>query len=316
MAKRKSKKKTFQLRQEVISLAIIATALVALFQFGFVGRSVATVTFLLVGQLHWVLWIGLIVWSVYQVMGKATIRWTQKQVIVAILLTVVSFTLAHFVFVGNMMTLYDVGPWRASWQALVTDSGVVERTNLYGSGLVGATLYSILSFLFDRVGTFIVSLILLLIAIVLGLDREVVRPTVEAVKSSYAKLKMTYAERKKAIPSKKKPSQKIIRTVDVEEVEEEPLAIESPRDVSINHFTQGREPAPVAQVEQDLVDVQEEDVEEFVLEQSDDEEESPYQLPVIHLLDDIETADQSSEIERIKNNAQKLEETFKSFNVA
>ncbi|MFD0943378.1 DNA translocase FtsK [Savagea faecisuis] len=315
MAKRKSKKKTFQLRQEVISLAIIATALIALFQFGFVGRSVATVTFLLVGQLHWVLWIGLIVWSVYQVMGKATINWTQKQIIVAILLTVVSFTLAHFVFVGKMMELYDVGPWRASWQALVTDSGVVERTNLYGSGLVGATLYSILSFLFDRIGTFIVSLILLLIAIVLGLDREVVRPTVEAVKSSYAKLKMTYLERKKAVPSKKEKAQPIISTIGDEEVEES-LAIEPPRDVSINHFTQGREPATVAPVEQDLVEEQEEDVEEFVLEPSDDEEESPYQLPVIHLLDDIETADQSSEIERIKNNAQKLEETFKSFNVA
>lgn len=315
MAKRKSKKKTFQLRQEVISLAIIATALVVLFQFGFVGRSIATLTFLLVGQLHWVLWIGLIAWSVYQVTGKGKIQWTRKQIVVVVLLAIVSFTLAHFVFVGKMMELYNVGPWQASWQALVTDSGVSNRTNLYGSGLVGATLYSILSFLFDRVGTFVVSLIFLLIAIVLGLDREVVRPTVEAVKSSYAKLKTTYLERKQSITAKKEQPRHKINTVEVEKVEEQPVVIEPARDVSINHFTQGREPAPIEQKEQELVE--EEEVEQFLLEPSDDEEEeSPYQLPVIHLLDDIETIDQSSEIERIKNNAQKLEETFKSFNVA
>jgi len=328
------KKKGYSI--ELIGIIIIFISVLAIGEFGFVGRFFANVIRFFVGetfQLFSVL--GILLGIHYLFYGKNP-KPRLNRIIGGVLLYSVFLVWLHLRLFEPIMEA-DVNIISATWRRIVELFSSGANNQSMGGGIVGALLYALSYFLFSNIGTYFFIVLLAFIGIMsignfsyknlFGELKNILSVAFNWVKKIVLKIKDVIQnniqlnsknENKKeqqANPEtapKTQPKENTENSDQKEEApqkEREPVPIEGMKQTSlpIGDINVPEEEEEEAEEEGDEEDVQI----NFV---SDDENED-YKLPPLSLLDTHTAPDQSDEYSIIEHNIQKLEDTFESFGV-
>lgn len=344
MAKRKKRKKRqkqtlkLTIQYELAALVIMALSFISILQLGAVGATMVSFFRFFFGEWYMLCLIGLIVYGGY-------LMWKREKpymfhtklngiylIISAILLlshvTLFKLLASQGAFT-NPSVIYNT--WELFWMEVNK-----QGTNIdLGGGMIGAVLFALFHYLFDTVGTQIISFIVIIIGFILltgktlsGAFKKVLsgiwnfiqdqwtgfvqdlKDWKESMQKNKEKRKADKQARKENIQREENGNPQIIVNTPQEEEEtyiQEPIintfAEKAYKDEAIHE-------EPVTEI------VEPEDEGEVVVPITFTEvENKDYELPPLKLLKLPRKADQSGEYEQIHANAAKLERTFHSFGV-
>lgn len=344
MAKRKKRKKRqkqalkLTIQYELAALVIMALSLISILQLGAVGATMVSFFRFFFGEWYMLCLIGLIVYGGY-------LMWKREKpymfhtklngiyLIVAAILLLSHVTLFKLLASQGAFTNPSViyNTWELFWMEVNK-----EATNIdLGGGMIGAVLFALFHYLFDTVGTQMISFIVIVIGFILltgktlsGAFKKVLSGIWNFLQDQWAAFVQDLKDWKESIQKnkEKRKADKQARTennqreenttpqiiVNTPQEEEEPY-IQEP---IINTFAERAyqdetiHEEPVAEMEEPL------DEGEVVVPITFTEvENKDYELPPLKLLKLPRKADQSGEYEQIHANAAKLERTFHSFGV-
>lgn len=344
MAKRKKRKKRqkqtlkLTIQYELAALVIMTLSFISILQLGAVGATMVSFFRFFFGEWYMLCLIGLIVYGGY-------LMWKREKpymfhtklngiylIISAILLlshvTLFKLLASQGAFT-NPSVIYNT--WELFWMEVNK-----QGTNIdLGGGMIGAVLFALFHYLFDTVGTQIISFIVIVIGFILltgktlsGAFKKVLSGIwnfihdqwsafVQDLKDWKESMQKNKEKRKEDKQARKESNQRAENSnpqiiVNTPQEEEEPY-IQEP---IINTFAerayqdQTIHEEPVTETEEPL------DEGEVVVPITFTEvENKDYELPPLKLLKLPRKADQSGEYEQIHANAAKLERTFHSFGV-
>ncbi|HEO8418953.1 FtsK/SpoIIIE family DNA translocase [Niallia sp. FSL W8-0635] len=344
MAKRKKRKKRqkqalkLTIQYELAALVIMALSLISILQLGAVGATMVSFFRFFFGEWYMLCLIGLIVYGGY-------LMWKREKpymfhtklngiyLIVAAILLLSHVTLFKLLASQGAFTNPSViyNTWELFWMEVNK-----EATNIdLGGGMIGAVLFALFHYLFDTVGTQMISFIVIVIGFILltgktlsGAFKKVLSGIWNFLQDQWAAFVQDLKDWKESIQKnkeKRKADKQARREnnqreenttpqiiVNTPQEEEEPY-IQEP---IINTFAERAyqdetiHEEPVAEMEEPL------DEGEVVVPITFTEvENKDYELPPLKLLKLPRKADQSGEYEQIHANAAKLERTFHSFGV-
>ncbi len=344
MAKRKKRKKRqkqalkLTIQYELAALVIMALSLISILQLGAVGATMVSFFRFFFGEWYMLCLIGLIVYGGY-------LMWKREKpymfhtklngiyLIVAAILLLSHVTLFKLLASQGAFTNPSViyNTWELFWMEVNK-----EATNIdLGGGMIGAVLFALFHYLFDTVGTQMISFIVIVIGFILltgktlsGAFKKVLSGIWNFLQDQWAAFVQDLKDWKESIQKnkeKRKADKQARREnnqreenttpqiiVNTPQEEEEPY-IQEP---IINTFAERAyqdetiHEEPVTEMEEPL------DEGEVVVPITFTEvENKDYELPPLKLLKLPRKADQSGEYEQIHANAAKLERTFHSFGV-
>lgn len=353
MAKRrrkKTKKRTF--KREAIALGLLVLTLFGIFRLGFVGRLLAQLMRLLVGELYLPVFVGLalaMAWLIVSGKGlQVRNRLAQACLWLLPLLALILHSWYFSAFAAQGQSLINV-TWALGTEALSQDS----FSQSLGGGMLGALLYTVSYFTLGQIGTYVLIFItiLILLCYVMNITWQEFLEGIQMLWSVFTDWfsrfladskeslqKQSERRQTKAQTEAKqrsdKPAKNRIRPKkdradqEAQSASREPVEIvglSSPKDQEstarskpVKQEAGAQSPAPPQNIplKFDFEEEEEDDHEDLNHMQMEAEEENPnYRLPQPELLNDREETDQSGEYSVIQHNIEKLEETFESFNV-
>lgn len=160
----RKKKQTNQLSPYVgliIVLTTLVLSLIGLLDFGIIGRFLNSTFRILFGSLPEIFFLLIIAGCIIWILYHKKIKISYKQIIAMVLLFIV-LEMSLVLFSGNELKAGAVFE-----QYFNNIDNIYGRTIDGEGGLFGALFYSLFSLLFDRTGTILVSILLVIIAIIL-----------------------------------------------------------------------------------------------------------------------------------------------------
>jgi S-DNA-T family DNA segregation ATPase FtsK/SpoIIIE len=325
---------------EVIGLAMIGLAIILIFEFGIVGRSLSSLSRFILGNWHSAIPLLLIIQAL-MFMIKRTMGGWKNRVVSGCLFILASFVLFSHIYLFKELyesrVLMSNSALKETWKILLTNDGITSRSGALGGGMAGAVLFAMFHSLLDSAGAMVAGVLLFLIGFILLTGKALVPYVVEHFPQYWKRMKglfmttepkkSTTAVRTRASRSKNKKKQVPVETEE-NQVPLEPSAEEVVSKPIISAFSE--------RIEKPVLDEQTAIVKEQDREQADadtaeqpevldeataytgvtgEEENESYVLPPASLLKQTPLNDQSGEFDSIQANAQKLERTFLSFGV-
>ncbi|MEK5054762.1 DNA translocase FtsK [Niallia sp. FSL K6-0212] len=339
--KRKTRKKQhlkLTIQYELAALLLMALSFISILQLGAVGKTMVSFFRFFFGEWYMLCLIGLIVYSGY-LMWKREKPYMFHTKLNGIYLIVSAILLLSHVTLFKLLASQGAfqnpsvifNTWELFWMEVNKEATNVDL----GGGMIGAVLFALFHYLFDTVGTQIISFIVIVIGFILltgktlsGAFKKVIssiwnffqdqweafkqdmKDWKESIQKNKEKRKAEKQARRENQQSKENTNASII--VNTPPQEEEPY-IQEP---IINTFAERAYQEEVIQ-EDLLADSPEEqtDIGDVVPITFTEVENKDYELPPLKLLTLPRKADQSGEYKQIHANAAKLERTFHSFGV-
>ncbi|MEQ2464080.1 FtsK/SpoIIIE family DNA translocase [Niallia hominis] len=343
MAKRKRRKKRqkqalkLTIQYELAALVIMALSFISILQLGAVGATMVSFFRFFFGEWYMLCLIGLIVYGGY-------LMWKREKpymfhtklngiyLIVAAILLLSHVTLFKLLASQGAFTNPSViyNTWELFWMEVDK-----QATNIdLGGGMIGAVLFALFHYLFDTVGTQIISFIVIVIGFILltgktlsGAFKKVLSGIWNFIQDQWSAFVQDLKDWKESMQKNKEKRQADKQAKKESNQQEEntspQIIVNTPQEEEpyiqepiINTFAERAyqdeiiQEEPVSETEESL------DEEDVVVPITFTEvENKDYELPPLKLLKLPRKADQSGEYEQIHANAAKLERTFHSFGV-
>ncbi len=299
MAKRKrSTKKNdsidHTLSRIIISLSMITLSIIGLYDLGFVGNVLTSITRFLFGNQYTVVFGIVIVLGGYLLFFKKIPELKSKSIFAFVLLFIAFLLYSAIPTEGNSVGMEVITSFFSN------TAGILDGSIEPDGGLIGSILYGLSTMLFAKTGTLFVIFALLLVSIVMILDLSFTKKMITAIKGWLSKNKT------------KKPTVK--KVIDIEEFEKSvEIKKEEKRKSAFFEDTDTikkpveKKPVVIEEVSKTTsaatVDV-------------DSVQEGDYKLPSITLLDNVRVEDKSSLNESAaKIKGQKLIEILNQFGI-
>ncbi|MFP3723095.1 DNA translocase FtsK [Niallia circulans] len=339
--KRKTRKKQhlkLTIQYELAALLLMALSFISILKLGAVGKTMVSFFRFFFGEWYMLSLIGLIVYSGY-LMWKREKPYMFHTKLNGIYLIVSAILLLSHVTLFKLLASQGAfqnpsvifNTWELFWMEVNKEATNVDL----GGGMIGAVLFALFHYLFDTVGTQIISFIVIVIGFILltgktlsGAFKKVISSIWNFFQDQWEAFKQDMKDWKESIQKnkEKRKAEKQARRenqqsnentnasiiVNTPPQEEEPY-IQEP---IINTFAERAYQEEVIQ-EDLMADSPEEqtDLGDVVPITFTEVENKDYELPPLKLLKLPRKADQSGEYEQIHANAAKLERTFHSFGV-
>lgn len=337
-AKRRSRKPARDERaiRSLSGLAIILLTLTGLFKLGILGAGVQDIFKVLVGQSYPLLMAIVILYSlgltIYAQWPRFRKRWVWGMLIFYLGLLL----MLHARMFDQLGRHSDF--WNQTWSSVTAAVLNDDSSMPIGGGMLGAALYSGSGYLLGSTGTKAAAVLLMIIGVVVFFDlpvqklRLAIAQMLKQLKERFHQLnadrQARQAERRQrqpkepmAVPSDEKdlptPHAERKREQQSRELPEFEIG-ESAADKTAASDQQSREPRitvasenerPASLNAKDQTDV------ELSLNRVEAKEDQDYQFPPLDLLTKVKPTDQSADLDSIKSNTQKLQDTLKSFGV-
>lgn len=337
-AKRRSRKPARDERaiRSLSGLAIILLTLTGLFKLGVLGAGVQDIFKVLVGQSYPLLMAIVILYSlgltIYAQWPRFRKRWVWGMLIFYLgLLLMLHARMFHQL--GRHIDF-----WNQTWSSVTAAVLNDDSSMPIGGGMLGAALYSGSGYLLGSTGTKAAAVLLMIIGVVVFFNlpvqklRLAIAQMLKRLKERFHQLnadrQARQAERRQrqpeepmAVPSDEKdlptPHAERKREQQSRELPEFEIG-QSAADKIAAPDQQSREPRitvasenerPASLNAKDQTDV------ELSLNRVEAKEDQDYQFPPLDLLTKVKPTDQSADLDSIKSNTQKLQDTLKSFGV-
>ncbi|MCF0118309.1 MAG: cell division protein FtsK, partial [Limosilactobacillus mucosae] len=337
-AKRRSRKPARDERaiRSLSGLAIILLTLTGLFKLGILGAGVQDIFKVLVGQSYPLLMAIVILYSlgltIYAQWPRFRKRWVWGMLIFYLGLLLMLHT-RMFDQLGRHSDF-----WNQTWSSVTAAVLNDDSSMPIGGGMLGAALYSGSGYLLGSTGTKAAAVLLMIIGVVVFFDlpvqklRLAIAQMLKQLKERFHQLnadrQARQAERRQrqpkepmAVPSDEKdlptPHAERKREQQSRELPEFEIG-QSASDKTAAPDQQSRAPRitvasenerPASLNAKDQTDV------ELSLNRVEAKEDQDYQFPPLDLLTKVKPTDQSADLDSIKSNTQKLQDTLKSFGV-
>ncbi|MEO5285584.1 DNA translocase FtsK [Limosilactobacillus sp. WILCCON 0053] len=337
-AKRRSRKPARDERaiRSLSGLAIILLTLTGLFKLGILGAGVQDIFKVLVGQSYPLLMAIVILYSlgltIYAQWPRFRKRWVWGMLIFYLGLLL----MLHARMFDQLGRHSDF--WNQTWSSVTAAVLNDDSSMPIGGGMLGAALYSGSGYLLGSTGTKAAAVLLMIIGVVVFFDlpvqklRLAIAQMLKQLKERFHQLnaerRARQAERRQrqpkesmAVPSAEKdlptPHAERKREHQSQELPEFEIG-QSLSDKTAAPDQQNREPRitvasenerPASLSAKDQADV------ELSLNRVEAKEDQDYQFPPLDLLTKVKPTDQSADLDSIKSNTQKLQDTLKSFGV-
>lgn len=337
-AKRRSRKPARDERaiRSLSGLAIILLTLTGLFKLGILGAGVQDIFKVLVGQSYPLLMAIVILYSlgltIYAQWPRFRKRWVWGMLIFYLGLLL----MLHARMFDQLGRHSDF--WNQTWSSVTAAVLNDDSSMPIGGGMLGAALYSGSGYLLGSTGTKAAAVLLMIIGVVVFFDlpvqklRLAIAQMLKQLKERFHQLnadrQARQAERRQrqpkepmAVPSDEKdlptPHAERKREQQSRELPEFEIG-QSTADKTAASDQQSREPRitvasenerPASLNAKDQTDV------ELSLNRVEAKEDQDYQFPPLDLLTKVKPTDQSADLDSIKSNTQKLQDTLKSFGV-
>lgn len=337
-AKRRSRKPARDERaiRSLSGLAIILLTLTGLFKLGILGAGVQDIFKVLVGQSYPLLMAIVILYSlgltIYAQWPRFRKRWVWGMLIFYLGLLL----MLHARMFDQLGRHSDF--WNQTWSSVTAAVLNDDSSMPIGGGMLGAALYSGSGYLLGSTGTKAAAVLLMIIGVVVFFDlpvqklRLAIAQMLKQLKERFHQLnadrQARQAERRQrqpkepmAVPSDEKdlPTPHAERKREQQSRELPKFEIgQSAADKIAAPDQQSREPRitvasenerPASLNAKDQTDV------ELSLNRVEAKEDQDYQFPPLDLLTKVKPTDQSADLDSIKSNTQKLQDTLKSFGV-
>lgn len=310
---------------EVMGLAMIGLSVILIFEFGPVGRGLASFSMFIFGNWHGAVPLLLIVQALIFMIRRKLGGW-KNRIVGGSLFILASMILFSHVYLFKELyasqVLMSDSVLKETWKVLVTNDGISSRSGALGGGMVGALLFAMFHSLFDSAGATVAGILLLLIGIVLLTGKAIVPYVAEKFPAFVGGVKKIVAERAKSKEApvkltratRSKKGKTVPEVTQIEPLEPPAEVEEIPSQPIISAFSE-RIDKPAR--DEHAAEEQVEDVVEVVnyTGVTGEEENESYILPPPTLLKGSPVSDQSEEYNSIQANAKKLEQTFLSFGV-
>ncbi|MFC4354474.1 DNA translocase FtsK [Chryseomicrobium palamuruense] len=321
--KKRKKQQLHPLLFEIFGLILIGLAIIAIFEYGPLGRGLHFIGTSLFGDLHFVLPFFFILFALWMMIKQSIPKWTNR--ITGGSIIVVSGILIirhHVMFTARQEVGFDVDAsvMKETMNVLFSDTATANK----GGGLVGGVLYAFSRGLMAEGGAVLFAWILISIGLILITGRALLpwagKQVATVSGSAYEKIQQQFVERK----SKPKPIPKHQAKKEVATVESPLVLVDVPlqtpsheeqvdREPIISAFNERPKPKPKVE---ETAEVDQEPLPDIAINLAEEQAENEaYILPSMDLLTPSPHADQSSELGAIQSNAKKLEQTFLSFGV-
>lgn len=337
-AKRRSRKPARDERaiRSLSGLAIILLTLTGLFKLGILGAGVQDIFKVLVGQSYPLLMAIVILYSlgltIYAQWPRFRKRWVWGMLIFYLGLLL----MLHARMFDQLGRHSDF--WNQTWSSVTAAVLNADSSMLIGGGMLGAALYSGSGYLLGSTGTKAAAVLLMIIGVVVFFDlpvqklRLAIAQMLKQLKERFHQLnadrRVRQEERRQrqpkepmTVPSDEKdlptPHAERKREQQSRELPEFEIG-QSAADKTAAPDQQSREPRitvasenerPASLNAKDQTDV------ELSLNRVEAKEDQDYQFPPLDLLTKVKPTDQSADLDSIKSNTQKLQDTLKSFGV-
>lgn len=337
-AKRRSRKPARDERaiRSLSGLAIILLTLTGLFKLGILGAGVQDIFKVLVGQSYPLLMAIVILYSlgltIYAQWPRFRKRWVWGMLIFYLGLLL----MLHARMFDQLGRHSDF--WNQTWSSVTAAVLNDDSSMPIGGGMLGAALYSGSGYLLGSTGTKAAAVLLMIIGVVVFFDlpvqklRLAIAQMLKQLKERFHQLnadrQARQAERRQrqpkepmVVPSDEKdlptPHAERKREQQSRELPEFEIG-QSAADKTAASDQQSREPRitvasenerPASLNAKDQTDV------ELSLNRVEAKEDQDYQFPPLDLLTKVKPTDQSADLDSIKSNTQKLQDTLKSFGV-
>ncbi|AYV66067.1 MULTISPECIES: DNA translocase FtsK [Niallia] len=339
--KRKTRKKQhlkLTIQYELVALLLMALSFISILQLGAVGKTMVSFFRFFFGEWYMLCLIGLIVYSGY-LMWKREKPYMFHTKLNGIYLIVSAILLLSHVTLFKLLASQGafqnpsviLNTWELFWMEVKKEATNVDL----GGGMIGAVLFALFHYLFDTVGTQIISFIVIIIGFILltgktlsGAFKKVISSIWSFFQDQWEAFKQDMKDWKESI-QKNKEKRKAEK-----QARRENQQSEENTNASIIVNTPPQEDEPY--IQEPIINTfaerayQEEAIQEDLMADSPEEqtdlgdvvpitftevENKDYELPPLKLLKLPRKADQSGEYEQIHANAAKLERTFHSFGV-
>ncbi|MBS4761423.1 DNA translocase FtsK [Carnobacteriaceae bacterium zg-ZUI252] len=311
MAK-KRKKQQVKWRVEYTTLLVILVSVLAIFSWGFIGQFMTNLFRFVVGGAYIPISVVLIVYC--------------AMLLFRVPLPNAKIYISSFIILMNILILlslndfpYETNLLGKTLQNASADLVANQQLRLVGGGLIGALFSALFVFAFSVTGAYFVVVFTSLIALAILYGKPISFYS-KKIKQFSRWVKTKHAEQKTQQPKVVKPIKTELSQTSPVVSREEILEVEPESSSFVINGMQMEEFEKQFTVEQEVEPVENEGVEDEsdaldTVTFSGPVENEDYQLPPLHLLNDVKAQDQSSEYEIIKKNSRLLEETFKSFGV-
>lgn len=322
--KRRKKKKSYSI--ELIGILIIFLAILAFGEFGFVGRFLANIIKVFLGNTYQLFTLLLSLLGFYFVFkGKGPK--IKKNPFLGLGLLYLTILLGLHLNMFQAIMEDDVNILAITWRnvKLLFDS-TIPAPNI-GGGMIGAVLYAASYFLFANVGSYILIALLFFVSVMnignfsyqnlFGQLAKGIKKIFAGLQKFFVKMKDSLVElfkkkKKSENAKKKKKTKEKDQKFDKEQIIEKKERRER-KHVPIEGMQQTSLPFEEEELKKEPEQSEEED--ELVINFVSDDENKDYELPPLSLLDHFKEPDQSNEYIMIEKNIKILEETFESFGV-
>lgn len=343
MAKKKQRRRRSHdfketMKYELIGMLLIALSLIAIIKLGAAGKSIVFFFRFFLGEWYMLALVGMLASAIFLMVERKrppilSRRLAGLYAIATSLLLLSHVKLFEHLALQGALTNSSVitNTWELFWQEV----GGKTSTPDLGGGMVGAVFFAVSHFLFDSLGTKILSVLLIAAGIILITGKSLGELLGRAGKKALAfsqgqwrafreDMKSWGAERKEKRSAKTKSGQSDSKSHSSEgasAVEKTEEAATSAAEPIISSFTErayrdeSREEYPNGSAPSASKDGDGETDSGAPHITFTEVENEDYQLPPLSLLSKPRAADQSSEYRLIQDNAVKLEKTFQSFGV-
>ncbi|WP_025784993.1 DNA translocase FtsK [Sporosarcina sp. D27] len=341
-SKKKGKSPLNPLLFEVIGLAMLALAVIMIFEFGIVGRGLGSFGRFLFGNWHVALPFILIVQAILFMVKRGELGWKNRIVGGSLCILASLLLFSHILLFKELSAsrvLMSDSALKETWKVLISNGGISTRSGTLGGGMIGAVLFAMFYSLFDSAGAAVAGVLLLLTGLILVSGKALAPYLAEWFPAAFSTVKqklkgINFRTAPKVTPEKKS---KPIRTTRSSKHQKEPVQEkESTTNVVgmheeeepyvqpiISAFNERNEEAekPTQKETESVPHVDEKELDSTEISNdpyqgvSGEKENESYQLPSFNLLKQPPENDQSGEYNAIQANAQKLERTFHSFGV-
>ena len=330
--RKRGKKKKQNYSIELIGIGIIFISVLAIGEFGFVGRFFANIIRLFVGETYPVFSLLGIILGIYYIFKGKNPEIRFNRLLGSVLLYSAVLVFLHLkVFEKIIVT--DISILSATWSRFLNLFNTSVASESLGGGMIGAFFYSITYFLFANIGTYIFIGIIAFIG-VMSIGDFSYNQLFTKLKSIFAKLfgsiKAVFQKTKESIEQNVEIDQKKEKTTRSKKKASDYKPAEQSVEKDEEPIKRG--PVPIEVMKQTSLPIgdihlpEELDVEEKIEDESEngeeisinfvsDNENEDYKLPPLTLLDHHDAPDQSNEYSIIERNIKVLEETFESFGV-
>lgn len=307
------------IRRMLITFGVAFLLLFAALKWGAVGITLYNLIRLLVGSLAYVVIIASLIYLFF-------FKWVNKHEgyksgFFSIFIGLLLMFQAYFVNVLNLKGQV----LSTTLSRILTDLIAVKVSAFAGGGLLGATLYTPIAFLFSNIGTYFIGLLLILLGALL------ISPY--SIYDIFEKLSETYhawSEKREAkrqqrfIEKEEKAAQAAMSAIQVEQDEPQ---IDSETGEILDDEVLAHTPIQFEEAEPEIYDYdeslsekqhkeeQQDDTDEDVEVNFTPKESLDYKLPTINLFAPDKPKNQSKEKKIVRENIKILEETFASFGI-